>query len=332
MERQQVMRVLLEMDCIPSGMELFPAADEEQWALIKEVINDCDYYIVIIGGRYGSTGLDRIGFTEKEYRYAVEQGKPVIAFLHGAPDTIQQGSAEDTDEGKRKLRAFRELAKQKMCKTWTTAHELGAEVVMSLNRLKRVSPGIGWIRGDQVQDLGDVGEILRLREKIEDLEAELARAKTSVPAGTENLAQGEDKFDVKFILTFKQSGRPFNEVTAQCGFPITWDDLFNCIAPLMIHESEESAMKRSLSALLPVESIAKVRQSILNVTSKGVAVESDCFQTIIVQLRALGLITKSTRTRSVYDSAAYWTLTPYGEAVMSNLRAITRTSRKEPRE
>jgi|GEM_PF-5052867 len=30
-ERQHVMQALMEMDCIPAGMELFPAADEEQW-------------------------------------------------------------------------------------------------------------------------------------------------------------------------------------------------------------------------------------------------------------------------------------------------------------
>jgi hypothetical protein len=29
-ERQRVIQALMEMDCIPSGMELFPAADEEQ--------------------------------------------------------------------------------------------------------------------------------------------------------------------------------------------------------------------------------------------------------------------------------------------------------------
>ena len=28
-ERQQVIQALMEMDCIPAGMELFPAADEE---------------------------------------------------------------------------------------------------------------------------------------------------------------------------------------------------------------------------------------------------------------------------------------------------------------
>ncbi|HUL12180.1 MAG TPA: DUF4062 domain-containing protein, partial [Methylococcaceae bacterium] len=44
-ERQEVMHALLELDCMPAGMELFPAANESQWNLIKKVIDDCDYYI-----------------------------------------------------------------------------------------------------------------------------------------------------------------------------------------------------------------------------------------------------------------------------------------------
>lgn len=57
-ERQEVMHALLELDCIPAGMELFPAANEDQWSLIKKVIKECDYYIVISAGRYGSGPLD----------------------------------------------------------------------------------------------------------------------------------------------------------------------------------------------------------------------------------------------------------------------------------
>ena len=34
-ERQEVMQALLELFCIPVGMELFPAADDDQWTLIK---------------------------------------------------------------------------------------------------------------------------------------------------------------------------------------------------------------------------------------------------------------------------------------------------------
>ena len=34
-ERQEVMHALLEIDCIPCGMELFPASDDEQFEFIK---------------------------------------------------------------------------------------------------------------------------------------------------------------------------------------------------------------------------------------------------------------------------------------------------------
>ena len=46
-ERQKVIQALMEMDCIPAGMELFPAADDEQWNFIQRVIDDCDYYIPV---------------------------------------------------------------------------------------------------------------------------------------------------------------------------------------------------------------------------------------------------------------------------------------------
>jgi hypothetical protein len=66
------MQALLELDCIIAGMELFPASNDDQWTLIKRVIDDCDYYLVIIGGRYGSTDAAGISYTEKEYDSAVE--------------------------------------------------------------------------------------------------------------------------------------------------------------------------------------------------------------------------------------------------------------------
>ena len=81
-ERQRVIQALMEMDCIPAGMELFPAADEEQWLFIKKVIDDCDYYLLVIGGRYGSTTSDGISYTEKEFDYAVSIGLKVVALIH----------------------------------------------------------------------------------------------------------------------------------------------------------------------------------------------------------------------------------------------------------
>src|SRR5665213_1127692 len=66
-ERQQATQAILEIGCFPSGMELFPASDDTQWELIKRVIEESDYYVVIVAGRYGSLGPEGASYTEMEY-------------------------------------------------------------------------------------------------------------------------------------------------------------------------------------------------------------------------------------------------------------------------
>ena len=102
-ERQEVMQALLELDCIPVGMELFPAADDDQWTLIKGLIDDCDYYILIVGGRYGSTNAKGVSYTQMEYEYALSSGIPIISFLPKDSDKIPVGKAEKSTEGKTKM-------------------------------------------------------------------------------------------------------------------------------------------------------------------------------------------------------------------------------------
>ena len=84
--RVKVRDAILSMYHFPVGMELFGAADEEQWQIISETIDSSDYYVLIIAQRYGSVipeGCYDAGmsYTEKEFRYALEKGIPVLAFL-----------------------------------------------------------------------------------------------------------------------------------------------------------------------------------------------------------------------------------------------------------
>lgn len=106
-ERAEVIQAIWELDCIPTGMEAFVASNENQWDVIKRVINECDYYVLIIGGRYGSVTEGGVSYTEKEYRYARELGIPVLAFVHGNPEGIPVGKSEKDDRLRSKLDAFR---------------------------------------------------------------------------------------------------------------------------------------------------------------------------------------------------------------------------------
>lgn len=326
LERQEVIHALLELDCIPSGMELFPAADEDQWSLIAGVIDECDYYVLILGGRYGSVGKDGVGYTEKEYRYALDNGKPIIAFLHKDPESIPRSKTEKDPENEVKLSEFRTLAQKKMCKYWSTAAELGSVVSRSLIMLQKKHPGIGWVRGDLVPSKETTLEILSLRKQIETLEAKLAIARTQAPPGTDGLAQGDEVFPIDYTCSswYAKAGYTWTPELPN----VTWDDIFYHISPKMIHEVSDSDMLKALNRLVELygkpilEATAKSKGEAHSFSSFQISNED--FQTIKVQLRALGLINKSEKARSVKDTDSYWTLTPYGDSVMNRLRAIKR--------
>ena len=130
-ERKEVIHALLELDCIPAGMELFPATDEDAWSLITEVIDGCDYYLLILAGKYGSTNKDGISYTEMEFDYAVNQEKPIISFLHEDIEKLPASKVEKTDKGKLALESFRDKAKLRHCKFWGSAPDLGGKASRS---------------------------------------------------------------------------------------------------------------------------------------------------------------------------------------------------------
>ncbi|KWZ35076.1 DUF4062 domain-containing protein [Burkholderia anthina] len=324
-ERQEVMQALLELDCIPAGMELFPAANEDQWTLIKKVIDDCDYYMVIIAGRYGSIGPDGLSYTEMEYRYALETGKPVLGFVHRDPTTLPAKRCEAGEEGKAKLEAFRALAQKKLCRFWESPADLGSQVSRSLVKLIKSSPAVGWVRGNLVPEQSATEEILSLRRQIEDLQAELQATRTTGPAGTAELAQGADEFKISYRFIASPSRWAHDGTTYKASITTGWDEIFAALSPLMIHEAAESALTTALDKLVRHVALPILQKDrdLKGLNILDVKAEAEDFQTIKVQLRALGLITQSTtKNRSVKDKGSYWTLTPYGDTVMTRLRAI----------
>ncbi|SIQ61575.1 protein of unknown function [Aeromonas sp. RU39B] len=181
-ERQKVLQTLMEMDCIPAGMELFPAADEEQWDFIKRVIDDCDYYLLIIGGRYGSVAEDGLSYTEKEFDYAVSKGIKVIAMLHDEPNALPRAKTELDKEGYEKLQKFRgKVSTGRLVRYWTNTSQLSGEVALSLNKTIKMFPAIGWVRADSTASPELLAEINNLRKRNEELQHKLNESSAEAP-------------------------------------------------------------------------------------------------------------------------------------------------------
>lgn len=139
-EQQKVIEALLGKNCFPVGTEYFPAANDDQLTVIKKIIDRCDYYILIIGGRYGSLDAKSgKSYTQLEFEYAVSKGIPIASFYHAEPNKLSGQRIEPTDDRKRKLNEFEIIVQEKLCDSWKEPYELGnhsAEKSMSFARIQ----------------------------------------------------------------------------------------------------------------------------------------------------------------------------------------------------
>lgn len=316
-EREEVIRALLELDCIPAGMELFPASDDERWELIRRVIDDCDYYIVIVGGRYGSTDEQGISYTEREYDYAVSKGIPVLGFLHADPQKVEIGKTDISEDAQTKLDAFRHKVEERMCKYWTNPQELGGSVSRSLVQQMKTRPGVGWVRGDRAASPETLHELADLRNVNAQLRAELAAPNTEPPEGAEELAQGEETIELDYSVRRLRTG------LASGNWSYTWNEILGFVGPLMFDEASELQLLRHFNKVLQRDVEKAHGEQLAEIGRYNDIVLTDTsFHAIKVQFAALGVIEKSIRQRSVKDQNTYWTLTPYGEHLVLSLSAI----------
>jgi hypothetical protein len=201
-ERQAVLKAILELDHMPAGMELFPATDASAWQLIKDVIDSSDYYVLIVGGRYGSLDEVGIGYTEKEYDYALSTRKPVVALLHANPEDLPRAKTETAPAAWKKLAAFRsKVEKGHTCVYWKNSDELKARVIVGLTSVIKRQPGIGWVRADGVATSATLLEVLTLKNRIAELEQVSASRNSGPPPGADALAQGNDRQELNLAFT-----------------------------------------------------------------------------------------------------------------------------------
>ncbi len=183
--RSKVRDAILSMMHFPVGMEMFNAADEEQWEIIQETIDSSDYYVLILGQRYGSvieSGSDAgISYTEKEFRYAREKKIPVLVFIIDDDVAIKPEFIEKDPESIKKLADFKTEAKKgRTVQWWTNIDELAREVSESLHQQMDRKKRPGWIRGDAFDIEASHAEILSLNKKIRELEQENAELKSQI--------------------------------------------------------------------------------------------------------------------------------------------------------
>jgi len=302
-ERQAILNAVLELNHIPAGMELLPAADDEAWQLIKNVIDASDYFVLVIGGCYGSLDEIGIGYTEKEYDYAVETNKPVILLLHKTPDNML-GEKTGTDESIwKRLLAFRDkVEKRHTCVSWITADDLKAKVLAGISTT------------------------------INELEKDIEKKEAKLPKETAKLAWENDIFEVHCtFITREYYDYDYDDSRYTSPIRTNRNQIFAAVAPKLINEMADNILRNNLKCFLAIEAEREFKKAInfKDVELRNIKFREEEIESCIVRFLTLGLIKESIKHRSVRDSSTYWTLTPYGNTVMVQEKAPIKSPLEE---
>lgn len=308
-EREQVIRAVLEMGHIPVGMEMFSAADEEQWSIIARQIDDADYYVVIVAHRYGSTTSSGISYTEKEYDYAVSREVPVLGFVLGdrAPWPADRMEA---DEGKRaSLEKFRDKVRSRMVNFWSTKDDLHAKVSIALMKAFTTHPRTGWTRADEATGPAVTKELTRLSAENAAL-----RKQVESLARSEKDHERDSRREAFRILERNKVTTRVRKKADDWGDPIetTLLEIFTAVAPDIMSEGDTQKMSSSIAF------------EITQTTDffHSWPVPSNHFSGWLSDLHALDLIEPSRKRHAVSDINEYWALTEFGRDVFKDLRRI----------
>lgn len=187
-ERQAAVEAILQAGHIPAGMELFAASNQSQWEIIKKWIDESDIYMLILGGRYGSIEqTSGLSYTELEYNYALETGKPLFALVLNE-DFIElksrtQGSKTILELNEpQKLKAFSVKVLSKLCKICTDSKDIQLGVFQSISSLERDNDLTGWIKANQgLNPKPYLDQITALQHEKDALNKEIVKLKKSAP-------------------------------------------------------------------------------------------------------------------------------------------------------
>lgn len=323
-ERKAVINAILQHNCFPSGMELFPASDLSQFDYIKSVIDESDYYILISAGKYGTISDQGISFTEMEYDYALEKGIPILTFLISKIDELKGNLIEKDDVSRGKLSKFREkVSANKLCNYYTSCDNLQNHVSKSLSQAIKMTPRTGWIRGDKENNFSLLEQLNSLRIENEELRTELA---TQIKSGYQeesvydDLIGLDDEFDLEYNIDYKSDnayGGDLREIERT-----TLSELFKSFGDQLLDGFTNDNLSVSLAYFLRTAAYDKVSRIGDAITYDGIEYD---FQVILPEKTITRLLISLAIAGIIEKNSNYYSLSDAGRKIVYDNLVIRKT-------
>jgi len=165
-ERKKVIDSLLDFRILPVGMEHFTVSTNGEFSDIQELIDESDFFIMLMGKNYGSCDGSGVSWTEREYEYALLKNKPVIVIICDELIPILTAATSELSE--------QELKQVNFCKRINFARTVSPEfsiktIVNQFLTTYNFSKCIGWTRIENTSITGEKLEKWREENKVYDI-------------------------------------------------------------------------------------------------------------------------------------------------------------------
>lgn len=307
-EREQAIKAVLEMGHIPVGMEMFSAGDEEQWQLIARQIESTDYYVIIVGHRYGSETEECVSYTEKEYDYAKTCGVPILGFIIDDKASWPADRVDSDHKKKKKLDKFKCKVKSKLVQFWNGKEDLHGKISISLIKAMNTNPRVGWSRTDESIGINITKELSRLSEE----NASLREANKELTS-----KQIEAADEVRAVVNLLNENSRVLPIRSELSWDSSTDhdrtllQIFLAAAPNLILENTTEGVATNIAHSIVSTKYYK------NWPFGKVNTEH-----LIADFVALDLVEPSNKKHAVSDKSLYWSLTKLGKQVQKRSRRI----------
>lgn len=310
-ERKKILEVLLMADCIPAGMEAFVATDNEQFEVIKKVIDLCDYYVLIIGQRYGSINeATGISYTEMEYEYAKQQGVPVLVFAIDSSVELPEEKRETDSNKIEKLKRFRANAlNNRLASMWKDGGDLAGKVAIAIMQAKTEIARPGWQRAVDYDEASLRKQIMELTLTNQEITEKLNKAEATITELTSHtdLAFEDCEYNIDYhyyvnVGTFS-SGKPKQEKRTET-------------VSLKLTTIFESISTEMLDVNISESRIESVIHHLVDPSQPVFFNDEQIIKRILNQLKELNLMNSKWSDKSKH---LYWGLTKKGEKVRNDM-------------
>lgn len=225
-------------------------------AFARRQIDDCDYFVLLLGGCYGELSASGVSYMHLEYIYAVTKRKPILVIMHEAPESRPPELQEKTSEARLKFHDFRQQLQREreVVVSYRNMRDLEMAVRRAMPLMTDRFVSAGWIRPQDSQKLQD--EIDRLRQKIAQLEHQPNTVSNDTVL-TLPKVQPDEEFAFDYRVHAYQDGN-FKELRPQR--KMKWSELLSVLGPGFSPAAPEENFARVINEYLNQISLSDARE------------------------------------------------------------------------